>query len=139
MAARQWNDPRLRDDDDLARRVRRIDALALDVVMRRAAMVMAPLAIVLMIAGFFELLIADPSMLHFPGPATVRLDRLAEVFARRPGISLMSAGILVLALVPLIRVFVAAWMYLRQRARTDALVALAVFVILLVSMLGWGG
>ncbi len=86
-----------------------------------------------MLAGFASMIFGGMT-LSPPGASALTLPKLTT-FTNRPFSSVsMSAGIILLAILPGIRVGLAFLEYLRQRKLLDSLVALIVLVELLVSI-----
>jgi uncharacterized membrane protein len=105
----------------------------LEARMQKISLVTSLVGVGLMVFGFADLIMHGDS-LSIPG-MTALSPQLIESGAR---ISLsllaMSAGIVVLALLPILRVLLALVLYLRKRQVLNVVVAVIVFVELLVSL-----
>ena len=105
----------------------------LEARMQKISLVTSLVGVGLMVFGFADL-ITHGASLSIPG-MTALSPQMIETGAR---ISLsllaMSAGIVVLALLPILRVLLALALYLRARQVLNVLVAVIVFVELLVSL-----
>jgi hypothetical protein len=104
--------------------------------MQKVSLVISLLSLSLMVAGFLDMLIGGAA-LALPGVSAVPPVALGGGKIS-PSLKVMSVGILLLALLPIIRVLLAGWLYLRHREILNMLVALVVLVELLLS-LQWGG
>jgi uncharacterized membrane protein len=91
----------------------------------------------LMVFGFVGLMIHGSS-LSIPGTATLSLQVIHAGTQNPPDLLAMTAGIAVLALIPILRVLLALLLYLRKRQVLNVLVALVVFVELVVSIRAGG-
>jgi uncharacterized membrane protein len=87
----------------------------------------------LMLSGFLGTLIDGVSM-AVPGVSVLSVPILIHVLREPLSLEAMSAGIILLALLPTARVLLALWLYLRQRNFLNVVAALIVFVELLLSM-----
>ena len=106
-------------------------------VMRKVSLAVSAVSLALMLGGFVALMLngASPAI---PGEPALPLGSLLDPTPRSPSQSLMSGGIVLLALLPGARVALACGMFARRRHRLpDALVALGVLLELLLSM--WMG
>jgi uncharacterized membrane protein len=83
--------------------------------------------------GFLEWLIHAGS-LSMPGVAALPPMLIGSGARISPSLRMMSAGIVVLALLPIVRVLLALSLYLRNRQVLNVVVALLVFIELLVSV-----
>lgn len=126
----------LNEDHDQA--AVRSDALDLEGQMRKVSQVVSAAAVGLMLAGLLAS-IGTGSGLALPGSSVMPLHDLLKLPVHPLGLAAMSAGILLLALLPVVRVLLALGLYTRQRAPVNALAALVVFVELLISMRAGGG
>lgn len=111
----------------------RIEALNLEGQMRRVSQVVSAAAVGLMLAGLSGSILSG-STLALPGGSVTPLHDLFQLPIHPIGLAAMSAGIIMLALLPVVRVFLALNIYARQRMPVNAFVALVVFVELLISM-----
>ncbi|MGQ9584146.1 MAG: DUF1634 domain-containing protein [Anaerolineae bacterium] len=103
--------------------------------MRPTAIATSTVALALMLAGFLWLLVTSaPTPLTLPGESGVPPSAWIGAHSAHPGVVLMSAGMILLGLLPVVRVGLALMFYLTRRAGRDALAAIAVLVILLISM-----
>ena len=100
----------------------------LDRAMQRASRALAVLALLMMAVGFVLTLGQLPEL-----SAAVVLGTSGASMPRAHDV--LFAGVLTLALLPAVRVFLAALFYLRARRRFDVLVAVVVLVELLIGML----
>jgi uncharacterized membrane protein len=105
----------------------------LDAKMQKISLVTSLLGLGLMVFGFADLVMHGAS-LSMPG--VTALSPLLIKSGTRMSLSLltMSAGIVVLALLPIVRVLLALFLYLRNRQMLNVVVALLVFIELLVSV-----
>jgi hypothetical protein len=101
--------------------------------MRRVSLIVSLIGLGLMLAGFLDMLISGAS-LSIPGGSVLPLPRFAHPSQVPMSLAAMSAGIVLLALLPSLRVLLALWLYLRRHSILNSLVALIVFVELLLSM-----
>jgi len=95
---------------------------------------MSAVALALMVAGFIWFAVSKHEV-TLPGQCGLLPTDWLAAGQAPPGLVLMSAGMILLGLLPLVRVGLALAFYLRQRAVKDALAAAAVVVILFISML----
>ena len=93
-------------------------------------------SVVLMAGGFVGAALSG-NALAVPGKSVLPIASLLNFTQEPLALAAMSTGILLLALLPLVRVFLATTLYVRQRVPLDAAAALVVMVELLVSM--WSG
>ena len=105
----------------------------LEATMRKISLVTSLLGLGLMVFGFVDLFVQGAS-LSIPGMSA--LSPLLIRSGARISVSLvtMSAGIVILALLPMLRVLLALSIYLRSRQVLNVVVALLVFVELLMSV-----
>jgi uncharacterized membrane protein len=104
----------------------------LEARMQKISLVTSFVGLGLMAFGFVDVLLRGTSP-SIPGMVALSLATL-ESGAQIPlGLAAMSAGIVVLALLPILRVLLALSQYLRNRQVLNVLVALLVFFELLVS------
>jgi hypothetical protein len=116
----------------------RVEALDLEAQMRKVSQIVSAVAVGLMLAGLAGNLLVG-SHLSLPGGSVMPLHDFLQLPIHPLGLAAMSAGIIMLALLPAVRVLLALDIYVRQRVLVDALAALAVLVELLVSMRAAGG
>jgi Trk-type K+ transport system membrane component len=103
----------------------------LELYEKKVSLVVSLLAVMLMLGGFVALLTQGVAWVvpGFPSP------HLSALFHRQPlGWTTMSLGIILLGILPLLRVGLAALSYSGARSWRDLLVALAVLLELLLSM-----
>ncbi len=107
----------------------------LETTMRQVSAVVSVVAVVLMLFGFTSILLFDTT----GSQAQVTLSPPDIIWIGRAGWGLwaMSAGIVLLALLPTVRVLLALVLFLRSRAFVDVGVAFVVLLELLFSM--WAG
>lgn len=101
--------------------------------MQRLSLIVSLVGLGLMLAGFLDMLILGTSS-SIPGGSVLPLPRFTHPSQVPIGLAAMSAGIVLLALLPSLRVLLAMWLYLRRHSILNTLVALIVFVELLLSM-----
>jgi len=109
----------------------------LEARMQKISLVTSLLGLGLMVFGFVDLLIHGAS-LSMPGMAALSPLTIGPGTRISLSLALMSAGIVVLALLPILRVLLALSLYVRSRQMLNVLVALIVFVELLVSVRAGG-
>jgi uncharacterized membrane protein len=107
----------------------------LEVRMQKISLVVSVLAMGLMIAGFLDMVLRG-SQGALPGRSVLQIAFLTHVTQAPADMAAMSAGILLLVLLPTIRVLLATLLYARRRGFLNALVALLVLVELLFSIRG---
>ncbi len=100
---------------------------------RTVSFVVSTASLILMLGGLLDLGMQGYGF-NLPGRPTVPLTLLVRLGGLPAGALAMSAGIILLALLPAIRVFLALGIYIRRRDRLDALIAIVVILELLVSM-----
>ena len=105
--------------------------------MQRVSLIVSLIGLGLMIAGFVDMLVIGASH-PIPGGSVLPLLKLSHVSQVPVSLAAMSEGIVLLALLPALRVFLALWLYLRRHSMLNALVALVVFLELLLSMRAGG-
>jgi hypothetical protein len=105
----------------------------LESMMQKISLVTSLLGLGLMAFGFLDWLIHGGS-LSVPGVAALPTMLVGAGTRVSPSLRLMSAGIVVLALLPVVRVLLALSLYLRNRQVLNVVVALLVFIELLVSL-----
>jgi uncharacterized membrane protein len=104
----------------------------LEAWMQKISLVTSLLSLGLMVSGFVDVLIHGASLSM---PDMVALSPLAIGSGTRfpAGLAMMSAGIVLLSLLPILRVLLALSLYLWSRQVLNVLAALVVFIELLVS------
>jgi uncharacterized membrane protein len=100
--------------------------------MRTISLVISLLGLGLMVFGFADVLLHGAS-LSLPGMAALSPSLLKAGTQIPLGLAAMSAGIVLLSLLPILRVLLALSLYVRGRQTLNVLVALVVFVELLAS------
>ncbi len=100
--------------------------------MQKISLVTSLLGLGLMVFGFVDLVIHGAS-LSMPGVTALSPLMVKSGMPIPPGLPTMSAGIVVLSLLPILRVLLALSLYLRSRQVLNVVVALMVFIELLVS------
>jgi uncharacterized membrane protein len=74
--------------------------------------------------------------LSMPGPSALQPGVLKAGAPVPVALAVMSVGIVLLALLPILRVLLALWLYGRRRDMLNALAALVVFLELVISLRG---
>ena len=103
--------------------------------MRPTAIVVSAVALVLMFAGFVWSAAGNHGLPTLPGESGLPPLALFVDGRAQPGLALMSAGMALLGLLPVVRVGLAFAFYVFGRAGKDALVSLVLIALLVVSML----
>jgi uncharacterized membrane protein len=101
--------------------------------MRKVSLGVSLAGVGLMVAGFVDMLINEASF-SIPGGSVLPLPSLVHLSQTPLSLVAMSAGIVLLALLPALRVLLALWLYLRHRDGLNTLAALIVFLELLLSI-----
>ena len=101
--------------------------------MRKVALVISLIGLGLMCAGFLYGLFCHPSF-AIPGDAVISFGDLHRWAVPDPSRMAMSAGIVLLGLIPMVRVILACWLYVRAHDRMSAIVALVVLLELIASI-----
>jgi uncharacterized membrane protein len=91
----------------------------------------------LMVAGFVDTL-ADKDSFSLPGGSALPLPMFIHLSQVPVSLVAMSAGIMLLALLPALRVLLALWLYFRRRDGLNTLAALIVLLELLLSIVVGG-
>lgn len=102
--------------------------------MRPASMGVSGVAFLGMAVGFIWFVGDSHQVPPLPGEPGLPLGSLWQAAGQVPSLALMSLGMVLLGLLPVLRVGLALVFYFRERSRGDALVAVAVLALLLVSM-----
>jgi uncharacterized membrane protein len=105
----------------------------LEPMMRNISLATSLLGVGLMIFGFLEWFIQGGSS-SMPGVAVLPPMLIRPATGVSPALRTMGAGIVVLALLPIVRVLLALSLYARNRQVLNVAVALLVFIELLVSL-----
>ncbi len=111
---------------------REVLARKLDRAMRKVSILVSIIALLMMGFGFADLVLVNPHVL-LPGPSVVPIENLVRLQFSSTGLACMSGGIIMLSLLPIFRVVLAMYFYLRSRDMFDSAVSFAVFLELLVS------
>ncbi len=104
--------------------------------MQKVSLGMSLAGVSLMVAGFGDMLVNNASS-SIPGGSVLPLPMFVHLSQVPVSLVAMSAGIVLLALLPTVRVLLALWLYLRHREVLNSLAALIVFLELLLSI--WVG
>jgi uncharacterized membrane protein len=105
----------------------------LEATMQKLALVVSLTGLSLMVSGFVIKLFIGMTW-SLPGLAVLPLPALAHPLQEPLSLDAMSAGIVLLALLPSARVLLALWLYIRQRNLVNVLAALVVFLELIWSL-----
>jgi hypothetical protein len=113
---------------------RRDTAATIELIMQKASLIISLIAFGLMVGGLVDAMVSAVPLTQ----ATTVLPVFALLhFTQAPfGLVAMSAGIILLALLPGVRVIMGLYLAVRRRHLGDALVALIVLLELLLSMRG---
>ncbi len=103
--------------------------------MQKVSLLTSAIGLGLMVAGFLYTFFSGAS-LSIPGASTLQPAVFKTNTPIPAALALMSGGIVLLALLPIARVLLAAWLYGRRRDILNASVALVVFIELLISLQG---
>lgn len=109
----------------------------LEAMMQKVSLAVSLAAVGLMGAGFVGAW-GNHSSSPLPGQAALPLSALVPPHGAPASLVAMSAGIVLLALLPMMRVLLALALYVRQRGVLDALAGLVVLLELLMSMQAGG-
>ena len=109
----------------------------LEATMQKLALVVSLTGLSLMVSGFVVNLFKGATW-SLPGMAVLPLPMLVHPLQEPLSMDAMSAGIVLLALLPSARVLLALWLYARQRNLVNVLAALVVFLELIWSMQAGG-
>jgi uncharacterized membrane protein len=101
--------------------------------MQKVSLMVSLASLGLMCFGLIDMLFSGDSF-SLPGVAVVALQRLISLHSAPLGLALVSAGVLLLGLLPAIRVLLAVWLYVRSRNLSGTLVAAVVLLELLLSI-----
>ena len=108
-------------------------AEGLEARMRKVSLVVSLLGLALMCYGFLETLFSGTAF-SLPGHAVLPLKDLLSLPTASLGLVSMSAGVILLSMLPAIRVVLAIWLYLRSRDLLNTAGALVVLLELLASI-----
>jgi len=108
-------------------------AEGLEARMRKVSLVVSLLGLALMCYGFVETLFSGTPF-SLPGHAVLPLKDLLSFPTGSLGLVSMSAGVILLSMLPAIRVVLAIWLYLRTRDLLSTASALVVLLELLASI-----
>jgi uncharacterized membrane protein len=109
----------------------------LETRMQKISLTTSLLALGLMVFGFVDLL-AHGTSLSIPGMTALSPLVIGSTTKIPLSLATMSAGIVILALLPILRVLLALSVYVRSRQVLNVAVALMVFIELLVSVRSGG-
>ncbi|MFY9707970.1 MAG: DUF1634 domain-containing protein [Desulfobacterales bacterium] len=101
--------------------------------MQKASLVVSLAGLGLMCFGLIDMLVNGDSF-SLPGVAVVSLQHLLFLHQAPLGLALVSAGVLLLGLLPAIRVFLAGLLYVRSRNLLGTLVSAVVLLELFLSI-----
>ena len=87
----------------------------------------------LMLAGFIVVVVQNSSM-PFPGPSTISLSKTLTLSKISPGILAMSAGLLLFAITPGLRVLLGFEHFIQNKDIINAVIAMIVLMELLISI-----
>jgi uncharacterized membrane protein len=105
----------------------------LEAKMQKVSLVVSVVGLGLMCLGFLDWLLNETSFL-LPGDSVPSLSSLLRLQSTGLSLVVMSAGIVLLGMIPTIRVTLACWLYLRERDLLSALIALIVLLELMLSI-----
>jgi uncharacterized membrane protein len=105
----------------------------LELTMRKVSLVISLVGLGLMCFGFLGWLV-DANSFLLPGESVPSLTGILRLQSTGLSLVAMSAGIVLLGLIPMIRVSLACWLYLRERELLGALFALIVLLELMLSI-----
>lgn len=105
----------------------------IDAKMQKISLGTSLLGLGLMVFGFVDLLVHGAA-LSIPGMTALSPQMIHSGAQISPSLLAMTAGIAVLALIPILRVLLALLLYLRNRQVLNVVVALVVFIELIVSI-----
>jgi uncharacterized membrane protein len=105
----------------------------LEAKMQRLSLATSLIALGLMLSGFVVVIIHGTS-LSIPGVVALSPPMIKAEMKIPLGLGLMSAGIVLLSLLPILRILLALSLYFRNRQVLNVMVALIVFIELLVSV-----
>lgn len=108
-----------------------------EVAMKGASLAVSLVAVVLMLGGLLWLL-SDEGLSFWPGSSVTPLPAFRHPQKVSTPLLAMSAGLVLLGLLPVLRVALALRIYARRRKFTDVVVALIVLLELLASLAGLG-
>ena len=108
-------------------------AEGLEARMRKVSLVVSLLGLALMCYGFLDTLFSGTPF-SLPGHAVLPLNDLLSFPTGSLGLVSMSAGVILLSMLPAIRVVLAIWLYVRSRDLLNTAGALVVFLELLASI-----
>ena len=109
----------------------------LETIMHKLSLIVSVTSLLLMIVGLTALVLGGGT-LAILGPSVAPLGEMIRLRQHSFALVAMSLGIVLLALLPSVRVFIAAWLYLRRRHWLDMVIALVVLAELLLSTLAKG-
>jgi hypothetical protein len=119
----------------MARNVETVEDV--EVAMKRASLAVSLTSVVLMAGGLLWHL-EQAGLASWPGDAAIPFSGLTHLRRFSGPVMAMSAGVVLLAILPALRVLLALGIYGRRRKAVDFAVALLVMIELLASMFGTG-
>jgi uncharacterized membrane protein len=105
----------------------------LETKMQKVSLVVSLIGLGLMGVGFADMVV-NKVPLSVPGASALSITKLVHWTQWPVSLDSMSSGIILLALLPIVRVLLALWVYARRRDVLDTFIALSVILALLFSM-----
>jgi uncharacterized membrane protein len=105
----------------------------LEARMQKVSLLASAIGLGLMVSGFVYLIVSGAS-LSIPGPSALLPVALKSGVYLPVALAVMSLGIVLLALLPIVRVLLAMWLYGRRRDVLNALAACVVLIELVISL-----
>ncbi len=99
---------------------------------QKVSLIVSLVALGFMVFGYAASMIGHG--VSFPGTAATPFASFLEPAPQRVGLRLMSAGIVLLSLLPALRVVLALWLYVGKKCASDAAAALMVLLELIMSI-----
>lgn len=109
----------------------------LEAVMQKVSLVVSLVALSLMGGGYSYLLVQETAW-SLPGESVLSWPAFLDFAHAQWSLEVMSAGIILLSLLPSVRVFLVLWLFIRRRSIVDILVTVIVLAELLLSMRAGG-
>ncbi len=106
----------------------------IDAAMRKTSLVVSIVALALMVGGRVQIAISGDMPGKISSYSVVPLSQLVHPLEHPLGLMAVSAGVVLLCLLPAVRVVLALWAYARQKYLVDALIALLVLLELFLGM-----
>lgn len=107
-------------------------ALELEGRMQKVSLLISVAALTLMFVGFAIALVTRHGV-KIPGVAALPFRHLFSLHAAADGFTEMSVGIILLAALPMARILLAMWLYIKSRSLIDTVVAIVVLLELIFS------